>query len=81
MRSQTGNLVAAAGPQPHKATYTVEEAAEILGVSRNSAYQAVRAGELPALKIGKRLLVPKAAFEQLLAGGEKADTTAGNGGA
>ena len=54
------------GTRSHKATYTVDEAAEILGVSRNSAYQAVHAGELPAVKIGKRLLVPRIAFEKML---------------
>jgi excisionase family DNA binding protein len=49
-----------------KATLTVDEAAVILGVSRNSAYQAARTGELPVIKIGKRLLVPRVAFERLL---------------
>jgi excisionase family DNA binding protein len=45
---------------------TVEEAARALGINRNSAYQAVRDGELPAIRIGRRLLVPKAAFNKLL---------------
>jgi len=36
---------------------TVEEAAEVLGVSRGSAYAAVRAGEIPALHVGARWLV------------------------
>ena len=47
-------------------TLTVEEAARALGINRNSAYDAVRNGELPAIRIGRRLLVPKAAFEKLL---------------
>ena len=49
-------------------TYTVEEAAEILGIGRNSAYEAVRRGEIPAIKIGKRVLVPKAALDRMLSG-------------
>ena len=49
-----------------KATYTVEEAARVLGISRGSAYEAVRRGDLPVLKIGKRLLVPRAMLERIL---------------
>ena len=49
-------------------TYTVEEAAQLLGVGRNKGYEAVKAGELPVIKIGKRLLVPKAALNRILDG-------------
>jgi len=48
-------------------TFTVEEAAEMLGISRTFAYEAVRRGELPAIRIGRRLLVPRAALARLLA--------------
>ena len=47
-------------------TMTVEEAARALGINRNSAYEAARNGELPAIRIGRRLLVPKIAFERML---------------
>jgi excisionase family DNA binding protein len=47
-------------------TMTVEEAACALGINRNSAYEAARNGELPAIRIGRRLLVPKAAFAKML---------------
>lgn len=49
-----------------KATLSVEEAAEVLGISRGSAYQAVRMGEIPCIKIGKRILVPRVALEKML---------------
>jgi excisionase family DNA binding protein len=49
-------------------TLTVEEAARALGINRNSAYEAARNGELPAIRIGRRLLVPKVAFQRLLEG-------------
>ncbi len=49
-----------------KRTYTVEEAGEILGIGRSAAYQGVRTGEIPAIRIGRRLLVPVQALEQLL---------------
>jgi excisionase family DNA binding protein len=49
---------------------TVEEAAQLLRISRQSAYAAVRAGELPVVKIGRRLLVPRHRLEQMLDGDE-----------
>ena len=48
-------------------TLTIDEAAKILGVSRNTAYEAARTGDLPIIKIGKRMLVPRAALERKLA--------------
>ena len=48
-------------------TLTVEEASEALGVSRTSAYEAVRNGEIPSIKIGRRVVVPTAALRRLLA--------------
>ena len=48
-------------------TYTVPEVAEILGIGRNTAYESCRAGEIPTLKIGGRILVPRAAIDELLA--------------
>jgi excisionase family DNA binding protein len=47
-------------------TISVPEAGEILGISRNAAYEAARAKQIPTLKIGGRLLVPRAALEQML---------------
>ena len=49
-----------------RATYTVPEAAKILGIGRNSAYEAARTGAIPTLRIGKRLLVPISALNKLL---------------
>lgn len=47
-------------------TVTVEEAAQMLGISRSSAYECVHRGELRALRLGWRLVVPRAALEELL---------------
>ncbi len=52
----------------NRMTVTVEEAAEILGISRAFAYALVRKGELPSLRLGRRLVVPRRALEQLLEG-------------
>ena len=47
-------------------TMTVEEAAAVLGISRNLAYEAAQDGRIPAIRIGRRLLVPRRALERLL---------------
>ena len=52
----------------NRQTYTVVETAEILGIGRSSAYQAVRDGQIPAIRLGRRLLVPKVALERMLNG-------------
>lgn len=53
---------------PHCLTTTVERASQILGISRGSAYQAARNGELPGvLKIGCRYVVSVAALHKALA--------------
>ena len=57
-----------------KQTYSVAEAGKMLGVGRNAAYQAVHRGEIPVIQIGRRLVVPKAALERLLADPGPADS-------
>ena len=47
-------------------TVTTAEAARLLGISRNLAYEAARRGEIPTIRIGRRILVPLAALERLL---------------
>lgn len=42
----------------HRLTVTVEEAGELLGISRAHAYELVRRGELPSLRLGRRIVVP-----------------------
>ncbi len=50
-----------------RATLTVEEAAIELGIGRGLAYEAARRGELPTLRLGRRLVVPRAALDRMLA--------------
>jgi excisionase family DNA binding protein len=47
-------LVALSG----RLTVSVEEAAKLLGIGRSAAYDAVRKGELPTRRIGRRIVVP-----------------------
>jgi excisionase family DNA binding protein len=48
-------------------TISVPEAARRLGIGRNQAYECAARGEIPTIRLGKRLLVPVAAFEAMLA--------------
>ena len=48
-------------------TYDVEEAGVKLEIGRNQAYEAAKNGELPTIRIGKRLLVPKVVLDRMLA--------------
>ena len=57
-------------------TLTVSEAAGILGISRSSAYECVRRGELRAIRLGRRLVVPRSAVLELLDGPRTAPTHA-----
>lgn len=47
-------------------TWTIAEAAQLLGISRACAYEAAHRGELPVRMIGRRMLVPRAALLRLL---------------
>ncbi len=45
---------------------SVEEAGRELGLGRSASYEAVRRGEIPSLRLGKRRVVPTAALRRLL---------------
>jgi excisionase family DNA binding protein len=47
--------------------WSVEEAAQLLGVSRAHAYELVARNELPHLRLGRRIVVPKHVIDKLLA--------------
>jgi hypothetical protein len=49
-----------------RTTITVPEAGEVLGLSRNSAYNAANTGQLPVITLGHRLVVPVARLRRML---------------
>ena len=59
--------LAVAGLESLPTILTIPETAKILRIGRNSAYEAARRGQIPTVKIGKRLLVPREALERKLA--------------
>jgi excisionase family DNA binding protein len=46
--------------------YTVPEAGRLLGLSRNGSYEAAKRGEIPTIRIGRLLLVPKVPFHRMI---------------
>ena len=49
------------------------DAGKALGIGKNQAYEGARRGQIPSIRIGKRIVVPKAAFEKLLEGKAKVE--------
>jgi excisionase family DNA binding protein len=56
----------AGGQGMSRMTITVGEAAEMLGISRTSAYLCARRQEIPTVRLGRRVLVPVARFMAML---------------
>lgn len=53
-------------PGEMRLTVGVEEAGKMLGVSRATAFKLAKSGRIPTIRLGRKLLVPKAAIFKLL---------------
>lgn len=53
---------------PDRIVFTVNEAREKLGISRGLMYEAIRRGQIPSIRVGRRILIPCAALQRLLEG-------------
>ncbi len=51
---------------PEPEVLSVDQASALLHVGRNSIYEAIRRGEFPAVRIGKRILIPRVALQRFL---------------
>jgi len=58
-------------PDDERLAIAVEEAAHLLGISRSLAYELCARGELPTIRLGRRLVVPKRALVEMI---EKVET-------
>ena len=47
-------------------TLSVPETAELLGISRAHAFDCVRSGEIPSITLGRRVVIPQRAIDELL---------------
>ena len=60
-------MTAALVPDPTaEPTMQVERVAKALGISRNATYNGVESGEIPSIRIGRRIVVPTAAVRRML---------------
>jgi excisionase family DNA binding protein len=65
--SRARNQESAPGKQfTERAVYSVVEVAQLLSLSRGTAYALVRDGTIPALRLGGRWVVPRARFHAWL---------------
>ena len=53
--------------QENTLVYSVAEVAALLGIGRSKAYELVRSGTIPSLRLGRRIVIPKLALSRLLA--------------
>ncbi len=51
-----------------KLCWSVAEVSRLLDLSRNGTYQGCLTGQIPCIRIGKRILIPKIQLEKLLSG-------------
>jgi len=47
-------------------TYTVTEVADIVGISRSTAYECVRRGDIPSRRFGRRIVVLRHELKRLM---------------
>jgi excisionase family DNA binding protein len=60
----SGSATKALEPQPIRLTYSVEEAADLLGIGRSLAYTLAQEGTLPGVRrLGRRYVVSKTALD------------------
>lgn len=52
--------------EPKRLAYTIKEAAEMLGLSKSRLYEMVQFDEIPYMKIGGKILLPKKELESWL---------------
>lgn len=60
-------------------TYSVEEAAAVLGMSKSKLYDSVRNGELRGVQLGRRVVIPSDALEALVGQSARSKATGRHG--
>ncbi len=56
----------AAKPAPE--LLTPEEARKRCRLGRNAVYEAIARGEIPSIRLGRKILIPRVALDRMLAG-------------
>ncbi len=67
MSNASAEIAVARHPHPEqRRTLTVEEFAKLAGIHRGGAYEGVRRGTIPHVRIGRRILIPTDALDRML---------------
>lgn len=67
LQTEDGHDIGALDPSPRQ-LLTVEETAALLRIGRSATYEAARCGQIPSVRLGRRVLIPKRPLMRLLAG-------------
>ena len=54
------------GRQEEKLVYNVSEVSKLLGLGKSATWEAIWRGEIPHVKVGRRVLVPRQALIKFL---------------
>jgi excisionase family DNA binding protein len=54
------------GGADKRLVYDITEAGQMLGLNRNASYEAAKRGDIPTIRLGKLIKVPKRAFHEML---------------
>ena len=65
------SAVGSPAPDPERRTYTVDEAAAQIGISRSFAYELVKTGRIRAIPLGRRVVIPKRWLDEFIDGGSE----------
>ena len=65
-------MPASTASPPEKLTYSIREAAKLLGIHQVTAYRMARRGELPSMRLGSRVVVPADALKEFIEAGVQA---------
>jgi excisionase family DNA binding protein len=65
---EEGGITCSNRSEPDRLALSIEETSSLLGISRSLGYELAAQGRIPTVRLGRRVVVPRAALERLLAG-------------
>ena len=63
-----------------KLAFSPREVGELLGLGRSATYEALSSGRIPHIRVGRKILIPKAGLVKLLSEGQPETAGMGNEG-
>jgi excisionase family DNA binding protein len=66
LQATKGHLSMKSPETGERLVYTIAEVGELLGLTRNTAYEAAKRGDFPTIRVGKLIRVPKVALHAMM---------------